>query len=148
HARRRVAGKLDPLRIERMKLRMDHRSGKGNQAPSATVRTPDDNAAGFALLDRRRHPLPSRAERALSQLGAVELHNRALRQGRAIDFPSAAAGYEEDALAARVDGGREWVNRRTVGKLADFAVRERRFEQLRAPGPVGREDQRFAIGRK
>src|SRR5260370_525233 len=37
------------------------------------------------------------------------------------------------------------MNRRPVGELMDFAVRERGFEQLRAPAAIGSEDQRLAI---
>src|SRR6266566_10096696 len=128
-----------------MKLRMDHGARKRNQAPLAATYAPGDDAANRPVLDRRRHPLSARSERALAKLRPGELHDTALRKTRAVDFPNTAATHEKDPAAIRMDSRRIRMYRRPVGELANLAVRERGFEQLRAPAAVGSEDQRLAI---
>ena len=58
HARRRVARELDPLRLERVKLRMDHGSRKRNLAPARTI-----EAAGHEPALRVRACRPPSATR-------------------------------------------------------------------------------------
>src|SRR5437899_2230622 len=104
-----------------MKLRMDHRAREGNQAPFAAIHSSHHDAAAASPLDRRRHPLSSRGERALSKLPAGELDDASLGQTRAVDLPHSAAAHEEDVIAARMNCGRVWVDRRPIGELADLA---------------------------
>ena len=50
HARRRVACELDPFRLERMELRMNHRAWKRNGMPAGSVEASGHKAALRALL--------------------------------------------------------------------------------------------------
>jgi hypothetical protein len=66
HAGRRIACEQNPIRIDRVKLRMDHRAREGNHVPAGPIRAPGRNAVAAALLDGRRQPLPVRAQRAFA----------------------------------------------------------------------------------
>src|SRR5260370_13660191 len=94
-----------------MKLRMDHGARKRNQAPLAATYAPGDDAANRPVLDRRRHPLPARSERALAKLCPGELHHTALRQTHAVDFPNGAAAHEKKPAAIRMDSRRIMLHR-------------------------------------
>src|SRR5262245_7531050 len=148
HARRRIAGEFDPLRIERMKLRMNHRARERNQAPTTAITTADDNAAAVPLFHRGGQPLPSRALGALDELRAGKLDNHPLREALAIYLPNAPTAHEEDAVAVRMNRRRVRMDGRAIAELADFAIGKRRLEQLSASRAVRREDQRRAVRRE
>ena len=64
----------------------------------------------------------------LAELRPWELHNAALRKTGAINLPNGAAAHEKDQLAARMNRRRKRMDRRTLGELADLALRESRLE--------------------
>ena len=70
HARSGIAGELDPLRLERMKLRMDDGARKRNQRPEPAVDAAGDQAALRALLDRGGEPFAIGGKRTLAELRA------------------------------------------------------------------------------
>src|SRR5258706_5146113 len=105
-----------------MKLRMDRGARKRNQAPLAATYVPGDDAANRPVLDRRRHPLPARAERALAKLRPGELHKTALRQTGAFDFPNTAATHEKDPAAIRMNDWRKRTNQLPICELKALAI--------------------------
>src|SRR5262249_33254169 len=103
HPWRRIARKLDPLRIERMKLRMNHCSRERDHAPLGSIGPPDHNTEGGAVLDCRCQPFAPAAKRAFSKLRAAELRYTSLLQCAPVDLPHSATAHEEDPPAVRVN---------------------------------------------
>src|SRR5258708_13737589 len=97
-----------------MKLRMDHGARKRNHAPLATIHAPGDDAAKGPMLDRRRHPLPFPADRALAQLRAGELADTSLGQTVPINLPKTPPAHEEDPAAIRMNAPRKRTNLQPV----------------------------------
>ncbi len=57
HARGGVAGELDPLRVERMELRMDHGARKGDDMPSGSIDPACGDAGPAIELDCGSQPV-------------------------------------------------------------------------------------------
>src|SRR5260221_3171496 len=73
HAWRRAAGKDQPFRIQRMKLRVDHSPIERNHMPAASIRAPGCDSIPAILLHIGCQPFAIRAGRAFTELGAREI---------------------------------------------------------------------------
>src|SRR5437879_13771900 len=107
HARRGVAGEFDPVGLEWMKLRMNHRAREWNETPSGPIRPAHDQSLSAPPLTGRGNPLALRAQRAFAQLRPLEPRNASLLKALTVDLPHATAADEENASAVGMNGRRE-----------------------------------------
>ena len=81
HARRRIAGELDPVCVGRVELRMDHRAGELQGDPSAGSRRGGDQEPVAAVaLHGRDHPPAVRGDAAFGELRARQPMDDAARE--------------------------------------------------------------------
>ena len=88
HARRRVARELDPFRLQRMELRMNHGARKRDRMPAGSVEAPGNQAALRAGFEGGGEPLAIAADRAFAQLGAGMIRRCSARPACADGSPT------------------------------------------------------------
>src|SRR5579872_1233183 len=128
HARRRVGRKDQPLRFQRMKLRMDYGPLKGDYPPVAAVAPSGHQAVLAAVFDRGGDPFSLPAQRALAELRPLKCCDQLLFEAPGIDAPDRSSPHEDDAFPRRMYSGRERMDRIAIGHLADRAFGKRDLE--------------------
>src|SRR5947207_3677654 len=101
HPGRGIAGKDEPLRIERMELGMNHGSLERDPMPTRTISSPDHDTAPRVLFDSRSQPLAATAERTLAKLCTREIDNLFLLQCAPVDAPDRGAAHKKYQLTIR-----------------------------------------------
>src|ERR1700736_4428183 len=139
HAWGGVAGEDEPFGIERVELRVYDRATKRDHVPTASVRAADRDSIPAILLDGGSEPFAVHAGRAFTKLGAGGIDDAPFRESVPVKRPHGTGPDEENGFSRRMNGRRERVNRRAIGKLADFTVREHCFEELGRAGAIRRK---------
>src|SRR5690242_13102099 len=131
HAWRRVSRKFDPLRLERMKLRVNDGAWKRNSMPLCSFDTARDQPPFVVDPVRCREPLSVLAEARLSELRSFHCDYFRFFQGGPAQPVKRAAASKHKGVSRGMEHGRERVNRGPVCQLDNIAVGKRRKEQLR-----------------
>ena len=98
HARRRIAREFDPLRIQRMELRMNHRARKRHIVPAALPSKRPATRPHSSPLECRGQPFAIGADGAFAELGAGAIQRWSLRERLPVHRPQAAAAREDNLL--------------------------------------------------
>ena len=155
HPRRRIAGELDPVGVDRVELRMDHRAGKlqGN-APGFPRRGGDQEPVPAVPFHGCHHPRSVRGHAALGELRAREAMDDAAREVAAahrlddagrLGAPF-AAGVEHLAPVGGDDRG-VGVQALDVGEPANRSVQQLHLVELRRAAAV-RGEQHVPLVRR
>src|SRR6185312_7388438 len=133
HTRRGVPRELDPLRLQRMKLRMNDSTRKRDRAPSGPVVPPNRQAGFRAAFVRGSQPFAVRTDGTFTQLCIREFENPPVAS------PQSPASRHDQRFAIRMQRRTERMQRRAIRQLSLLACFERRSPYLRVAAPVRRE---------
>jgi hypothetical protein len=151
HARSGVTGKFDPLRLERVELRVDDGAGERDDGGCGSVKAGDDEAAGgggaTSACKGSGEPAAIGTNGRLTELGAGQREDAARRESGARDGPQFPAPRDHKGCAIGVQRGGIRMDGSVEGELARFTGGERDLEQLRFAGAVTGEEH-FAIARE
>lgn len=95
HTRRGIGCEFDPLRFERVELRVDHGSREGNDVPLRAVEPAHDDSIPAFLANGCGDPLAVWRKRTFSELRVLEGINTALGQRETFHGPNRAASNKQ-----------------------------------------------------
>ena len=149
HPRRGVCRKFNPLGLQRMKLWMDHRSGKIQNTPLCPINPATHQPRRTTQFHSRSQPLAIRCKRTLPQLPTVKLHHQPLHQTHPVQHPNRPATHEHNLSTTRQNRWRIRMHRRAICQLPNLPIWKSHLEQLRLPAAsIRREHQRPIVRRK